>query len=214
MLKKYKRQQRNAVEEIEKLNKLILVKDNEITNLNMDLSSLGDFRSGMDARNQAKVDQALKMIEENKAVIKRQDKLIVDLQQKNEVCQITIAQTEEDALKRSGERTALQVRLKELEDFRSNYDGNINLMERKLKAYREHLIAEQQREAEIRKQQLKEAKRIAAEQKANQKGKKRIGADGEPIYKSSLSRKSGSLILNENPANNTSGNIKSSEEQK
>lgn len=51
MLKKYKRQQRNAVEEIEKLNKLILVKDNEITNLNMDLSSLNDFRSGMADRN-------------------------------------------------------------------------------------------------------------------------------------------------------------------
>ena len=82
------------------------------------------------------------MIEENKAVIKRQDKLIVDLQQKNEVCQITIAQTEEDTLKRANERTALQVRLKELEDFRRNYDGNINLMERKLKAYREHIIAE------------------------------------------------------------------------
>ena len=51
MLKKYKKQQRNAVEEIEKLNKLILVKDNEITELNMDLSSLTDFRNGMDARN-------------------------------------------------------------------------------------------------------------------------------------------------------------------
>ena len=86
MLKKYKRAQRNAQEEIEKLNKLILVKDNEITNLNMDLSSLTDFRNGMDASNQKKVDHAHKMIEENKAIIKRQDKLIVDLQQKNEVC--------------------------------------------------------------------------------------------------------------------------------
>ena len=48
---------------------------------------------------------------ENKAVIKRQDKLIVDLQQKNEVCQIAIAQTEEEVLKRYNERTALQIRL-------------------------------------------------------------------------------------------------------
>ena len=47
------------------------------------------------------------MIEENKAVIKRQDKLIVDLQQKNEVVQITIAATEGDVLKRHGERSAL-----------------------------------------------------------------------------------------------------------
>ena len=34
MLKKYKRAQRNATEEIDKLQKLILVKDSEITNLN------------------------------------------------------------------------------------------------------------------------------------------------------------------------------------
>lgn len=71
MLKKYKRQQRNATEEIEKLSKLILVKDNEITNLNEDLASLTDFRNGMDDRNSKKIDHALKMIEENKAVIKR-----------------------------------------------------------------------------------------------------------------------------------------------
>ena len=66
-------------------------------------------------------------------------------------------------LKRQNERTALHVRLKELEDYRRDYDGNINLMERKLKAYREHLIIEQQREAEERKARLNEAKRIAAE---------------------------------------------------
>ena len=108
----------------------------------MDLSSLTDFRNGMDARNQAKVDQALQMIEENKAIIKRQDKLIVDLQQKNEVCQITIAATEDDTLKKQNERSALEVRLKELQDLRSDFDNNNSLMERKLKAYREYYIAE------------------------------------------------------------------------
>ena len=118
------------------------MKDNEITNLNMDLSSLTDFRNGMDERSQKEVSRALQMIEENKAVIKRQDKLIVDLQQKNEVCQVTIAQTEEQVLKKHNERTALQVRLNELEGLRRDYDSNINLMGRKLKAYREHLITE------------------------------------------------------------------------
>jgi len=96
----------------------------------------------MDDRSTKETGKALKMIEENKAVIMRQDKLIVDYQQKNEVCQVTIAQTEEDVLKKHNERTALQVRLKELEDHRRDYDGNINLMGRKLKAYRQHLITE------------------------------------------------------------------------
>ena len=177
-----------------------MVKDIEITNLNMDLSSLTDFRNGMDEQNGKKVDYAHKMIEENKAIIKRQDKLIVDLQQKNEVCQITIAQTEDDVQKKHNERTALQVRLKELEDHRKDYDGNINLMGRKLKAYREFLINEQQKEAEERAYMLKEAKRLAAEQKTMSKGKKK-NADGESILKSSLARKaaskSGSFIADD-----------------
>ena len=63
MLKKYKKQQRNAVDEIEKLNKLVLIKDNEITELNMDLSSLNDFRNGMDVRHAEKVEKAMNMIE-------------------------------------------------------------------------------------------------------------------------------------------------------
>lgn len=72
------------------------------------------------------------MIEENKAVIKRQDKLIVDLQQKNEVCQIGIAQTEEEVMKRYNERTALQIRLKELEDNRKQLGHNITVMNGKI----------------------------------------------------------------------------------
>ena len=67
----YKRKKRNAEEEIEKLNKLILVKDNEITNLNMDLSALTDYRANMANENDKKVAKANKMIEENKAIIKR-----------------------------------------------------------------------------------------------------------------------------------------------
>ena len=91
MLKRYKRQARNAQEEIDKLNNLILVKDNELTGLNEELHALNDVRSTMESNFNRKTDQAKKMIDENKAVIKRQDKLIVDLQQKNEVCQIGIA---------------------------------------------------------------------------------------------------------------------------
>ena len=71
MLKRYKRQQRNTQEEIDKLNQLIIIKDNEITGLNEELHALNDVRSNMEANNQRKTDQAKKMLEENKAVIKR-----------------------------------------------------------------------------------------------------------------------------------------------
>jgi len=64
----------------------LIIKDNEITSLNQELIALNDMRANIDGKYQRKTDQAKKMIEENKAVIKRQDKLIVDLQQKNEVC--------------------------------------------------------------------------------------------------------------------------------
>ena len=73
----------------------------------------------MESDNNKKMEQANKMIEENKAVIKRQDKLITDLNQKNEVCMIQIAQTEEMNQKRIKERTNLQIRLKELSDRRA-----------------------------------------------------------------------------------------------
>lgn len=79
MLKKYKRQQRDTQDEIEKLHKLILIKDAEITAVTEEVKSLKDFKNNMAADGKAKMQQAAKMIEENTAVIKRQDKLIVDL---------------------------------------------------------------------------------------------------------------------------------------
>lgn len=79
MLKKYKRQQRDTQDEIEKLHKLILIKDAEITAVTEEVKSLKGFKNNMAADGKAKMQQAAKMIEENTAVIKRQDKLIVDL---------------------------------------------------------------------------------------------------------------------------------------
>lgn len=90
------------------------------------------MRAQMDGNAQRKQEQAKKMIDENKAVIKRQDKLIVDLQQKNEVCQINIAATEEEVHKRYNERTELQIRLKELEDNRKSLSTNIATMNTKI----------------------------------------------------------------------------------
>ena len=59
------------------------------------MSALGDFRANMEATNNKKSEMALKMIEDNQAIIKRQSKLITDLKQKSEVYQTEIANTEE-----------------------------------------------------------------------------------------------------------------------
>ena len=48
----------------------------------------------MEVESNRKIETANKNIEENKAVMKRQDKLITDLNQKNEINMITIAETE------------------------------------------------------------------------------------------------------------------------
>ena len=49
----------------------------------------------MEATCSKKSEMALKMIEDNQAIIKRQSKLITDLKQKSEVYQTEIANTEE-----------------------------------------------------------------------------------------------------------------------
>ena len=104
------------------------------------------MRANMGAKYDRKSEQAKKMIEENKAVIKRQDKLIVDLQQKNEVCQIGIAQTEQEVLKRYNERTALQIRLKELEDNRKQLSTNIDVMNGKINEFNAYTCYQMQQE--------------------------------------------------------------------
>lgn len=57
--------------------------------------------------------------------------------------------------KRHNERTALQVRLKELEDQRRDFDGSINKMESNLNGYREHLLNEQKKDAAQKIEDLK-----------------------------------------------------------
>ena len=56
MLKRYKRQARNTQEEIDKLNQLCIIKDNEITGLNQELSALNDMRASMQAKNEKKTE--------------------------------------------------------------------------------------------------------------------------------------------------------------
>lgn len=79
MLRKYKRQQKNCLDEIDKLGKLDVVKAQEINDLNQDLALLTEIQQTAAAKFGDKFSNARRMLEENRAVIKRQDKLIVDL---------------------------------------------------------------------------------------------------------------------------------------
>ena len=198
MLKRYKRQARNTQEEIDKLNQLMIMKDNEIIGLNQELTALNDMRQNMDKKYSQKSDQAKKMIEENKAVIKRQDKLIVDLQQKNEVCQIGIAQTEQEVLKRYNERTALQVRLKELEDNRKQLSQNIDVMNGKINEFNAYTCYQMEKEQARIRAERAEARRLAEEARllAGRRGQRVNQETNSPIkstLKKSAAARSGSI---------------------
>lgn len=55
-----------------------------------------------------KIDKLLGTLEENKRIVRRNDKLIVDLQQKNEVSQMTIATSREKAMKKLKQKRDIQ----------------------------------------------------------------------------------------------------------
>ena len=63
-----------------------MVKQAQITNIETEIDLLQQEMTDLDVNWQKRINQCENMIAENLAVIKRQDKLAVDLQQKNEVC--------------------------------------------------------------------------------------------------------------------------------
>lgn len=80
MLRKYKRQQANVKEEITKLQKVVLIKENEIITLDQTIACLHDTRANIAAN--AKKDKEVYTVKatQNEAIIKRKDKLNVDMQ--------------------------------------------------------------------------------------------------------------------------------------
>lgn len=61
------------------------MKDDEILGLDMELKSLNDFLQNVRFTQNDKISQYKEQIQENQKVIRRQDKLIVDLMQRNEL---------------------------------------------------------------------------------------------------------------------------------
>jgi hypothetical protein len=166
MLKKYKRQARDTQDEIVKLNKLILIKEAEITTVTEEVNTLKELKTNMGVEGKQKQQNAARMIEENNAVIKRQDKLIVDLHQKNQVCEYKIMETQEEKTKKEKEKNALEMRLMELEDKRRLMSEHINATENRLGLYKEHLIKRDEETARRRKAEIEEQKRRNEAEKA------------------------------------------------
>jgi hypothetical protein len=80
MMKQFREKEANTKEEVEKLSQLTIIKDDELANLDIELRSLNDFMNSVRLTQGDKILMYKQQIEENKIVIKRQDKLIVDLQ--------------------------------------------------------------------------------------------------------------------------------------
>ena len=65
---------------------------------------------------QEKISAYTSEIDRNKKVIRRQDKMIVDLQQRNEVSMQQVAVTQEEVQKKVKQQDNLQVKIQELSD--------------------------------------------------------------------------------------------------
>eukprot|EP00347_Sterkiella_histriomuscorum_P023494 403334433 len=136
MLESYQQKQLQTQQEIQKLKQLVLLKDDEILQLDEDIGELSCFVSTAKDKLEDKIDDLLRTLEDNRRLIRRQDKIIVDLQQKNEVSQINIAQAAEETQRKTHEKNKLQLKLKELEDQKSNLQESIVNIESKLVTFR------------------------------------------------------------------------------
>lgn len=101
-------------------------------NLDMEIKSLKDFLTNVTRQQDDKIEMYKQQIEDNKKVIRRQDKLIVDLQQKNEVSQNAVSVTQECVSTTIGKKDKLEMKLRELNDQRQHFHGSIGTMENKI----------------------------------------------------------------------------------
>lgn len=142
MLKKYKRQAKNTKEEIAKFEDLDKVKASEIRELTEEIAQLQEIRQTNQVKYAQKFDKARAEKEHNTAIIKRQDKLMVDLQQKNEVCQITIAANEETVQLQHRDISSLDMRLREIGDKRGVVNKHISQMQDQISLFRKYKLIE------------------------------------------------------------------------
>jgi len=85
MLEGYKNKEEQSLEEIKNLKQLILVKDDEIRSLDEEILELADLKNTAKDQQERQLLELRTRISDNAQQIRRTDKLIVDLQQKNEM---------------------------------------------------------------------------------------------------------------------------------
>ena len=84
-------------------------------------------------------------IQVNLNVIKRNDKLVVDQQQKNELIQIQIAVTDEKVILQDRQHTRCDILVKEANDKRRQLGQTNDRVKLQIEAYNQHLIIERER---------------------------------------------------------------------
>ena len=156
-----------------------MIKNEEIANLNVEIESLTDFMNTVEQKQQDKIALFKAEIEENAKVIRRSDKLLVDLQQKNEVTQNAVQVSQQKAAQKNREKDLKQMQMKELTDQRDFFCNQIIEVRQKTSTYNEYVdlkenikIIERQRKDQERAEKNKSPERGL---KAAKKKTKTIG---------------------------------------
>lgn len=135
MLRLYKTKKQAAADEIERLGKVCLLKESEILDLNENITSLKTYSSEFKGKAEEEIAHAKNCMAENLAVIKRQDKLIVDLMQQNQVTDIQILKIREDCQKRTRETATLDIKNREMQEKRDIMESQFDTMKDKITKY-------------------------------------------------------------------------------
>ena len=118
------------------MRQLIVLKDDELVTLDQDIQELSHYLGTAKDKLEAKTQDLLKVLEENKRIIRKQDKHIVDMQQRNEISQTSIVEANLEATRKDKEKGALQLKLKELEGKKTSLNDSIKDVESKIVSYR------------------------------------------------------------------------------
>jgi len=110
-----------------------------LVNLDIELKSLNDFMNSVRQNQGDKIIMYKQQIEDNKIVIKRQDKLIVDLQQRNELSQNAVVVTQDQVMAQNKEKDLLQIKMAELNDQRTYFHGSISSLKERIDTFRSYL---------------------------------------------------------------------------
>ena len=136
LLQGYKIKEQETAREIKKMKQLIVLKDDELVGLDQDINQLTHYLGTAKGKLEEDIQGLLKILEENRRIIRKQDKHIVDLQQRNEVSQTSIVETNLEAARKNKEKSAIQLKLKELEGKRNTLNESITNIEEKIVSYR------------------------------------------------------------------------------